>query len=105
MTISNPIAWNSPRGDLIKRIYWHCAIMETCLYLELGLSLTGVLGLEEHVGMPSFNSPFCEADHQGNQYSHFEAYYASQVALRRLCANLHNNIHECKFFIAYEPII
>ncbi|KAL3423713.1 hypothetical protein PVAG01_05460 [Phlyctema vagabunda] len=24
-----PIDWNSLRGDLIKRAYWHCAIMET----------------------------------------------------------------------------
>jgi hypothetical protein len=26
---SKPIDWNSPRGDLIKRVYWHCATIET----------------------------------------------------------------------------
>jgi hypothetical protein len=90
----NPVDWNSPRGDLIKRAYWHCAIMEMGLYVELDLPGTGIIGLEDRVGIPGFNSPFCEADHRGNQSSHFEAYYASQVALRRLCANLHNSIND-----------
>ena len=70
--------------------------METCLYLELDLPLTSVLGLEADVGMPSFNAPLCDADNQGNQYSHFEAHYASQVALHSLCVNLHNTIRECE---------
>jgi hypothetical protein len=67
------------------------------LHLELDLPLTGIIGLEDRVGIPSFNSPFCEADHLGNQSSHFEAHYASQVALRRLCANLHHSINDCKY--------
>jgi hypothetical protein len=58
--------------------------------------LTGISALQDRVGIPSFNTPFCEADHRGNQSSHFEAHYASQIALRRLCANMHNNIYECK---------
>ncbi|KAI9745485.1 MAG: hypothetical protein M1818_001019 [Claussenomyces sp. TS43310] len=64
------------------------------LHLELDLPLTGIVGLEDRVGLPSFDSPFCEADHRGNQYSHFEAHFASQIALRRLCANLHSNIND-----------
>lgn len=88
-----PIDWDSQRGDLIKRAYWHCAIMETGLHLELDLPLTGVISLEDKVPLPSFNTPFCEADHNGNLASHFEAHFASQIALRRLCANLHNNIN------------
>lgn len=90
----NSIDWNSPKGDLVKRVYWHCAIMETGLYLELDLTPTGIISLEDRVGFPSFNAAFCESDHQGNQSSHFEAHYASQVALRRLCANLHRNIYD-----------
>ena len=100
---SNPPDWNSPRGDLIKRAYWHCVIMESALHTELDLPLTGIIGLEDRVGIPSFNTPFCEADHRGNQSSHFEAHYASQVALRRLCSNLHNNIYECKFYALHVP--
>lgn len=73
------------------------------LYLELDVPLTGISALQERVGIPSFNTPFCEADHRGNQSSHFEAHYASQIALRRLCANMHNNIYECKLNVALDP--
>jgi hypothetical protein len=67
------------------------------LHLELDLPLTGITGLADRVGIPSFSSPLCEADHRGNQSSHFEAHYASQVALRRLCADLHQNMYDyCK---------
>ncbi|KUJ22379.1 uncharacterized protein LY89DRAFT_575731 [Mollisia scopiformis] len=90
----NPIDWSTPRGDIIKRAYWHCVIMETALQYELDLAPTGIAGLEDRVGMPSFNSPFCEADHRGNQSSHFEAHYASQIALRRLCAEIHNSLYD-----------
>jgi hypothetical protein len=65
------------------------------LYIELDVPLTGISALQDSVGIPSFNTPFCEADHRGNQSSHFEAHYASQIALRRLCANMHNIIYEC----------
>jgi len=67
------------------------------LHLELDLPPTGITGLADQVGIPGFNSPLCEADHRGNQSSHFEAHYASQVALRRLCADLHRKINDyCK---------
>jgi hypothetical protein len=87
----SPINSNSLRGDLIKRAYWHCAIVETDLYHELGLPVTGITELEDQVGIPSFNTPFCEADHRGNLSSHFYTYYASQVALWRLCNNRNDN--------------
>ena len=90
----SPIDSNSPRGDLIKRAYWHCAIIETGLSLELDLPVTGIIRLQDRVGIASFNTPFCTADYRGNLSSHFEAFYASQVALWRLCAKLHNNIND-----------
>lgn len=96
---SNPIDWSTPRGDIIKRAYWHCVIMETALQYELDLASTGIARLEDRVGMPSFNSPFCEADHRGNQSSHFEAHYASQIALRRLCAEIHNSLYDGKCIV------
>ena len=95
IVFSNPIDWSSLRGEQIKKAFWHCVIMETSLHLELDLPLTGIIGLEDRVGIPSFDSPFCEADHHGNQSSHFEAHFASTLALRRLCANLNSNINDC----------
>lgn len=89
------------RGDIIKRNYWHCVIMETSMRNELDLPLSGLVALEGHVGLPAFTAPFCEADHNGNQSSHFEAHYASQLALRRLCADLHNHIYDCRCFYCF----
>ncbi|RDL36606.1 Uncharacterized protein BP5553_05958 [Venustampulla echinocandica] len=93
-TMCNTIDWDSPRGHLTKRAYWHCVLMETGLHLELDLPLTGIIALEESIGLPTFNGPFCEADDRGNQSSHFHAHYASQIALRQLCAELHDNIND-----------
>lgn len=64
--------------------------------MELDIPYTGIIHLESLVGIPSFNAPFCDQDHQGNLVSHFEAHYASQVALRRTCVELHNAINDCK---------
>ncbi|KAK2626520.1 hypothetical protein QTJ16_003695 [Diplocarpon rosae] len=90
----NVIDWATPKGDLIRRSVWHCIIMETALHMELDLPLTGILDIGDRVGMPSFNTPFCESDHLGNQATNFEAHYASSLALRRLCAGLNANIHD-----------
>lgn len=74
------------------------------LHLELDLPLTGIVGLEDRVDKPlTFDSPFCEQDDIANQKSHFELYYASQVALWRICANLHNNINDCKKGLPQNP--
>lgn len=68
----------------------------SALNLELDLPLTGITELEDRVVIPSFNAPFCAADREANQASYFESHYASQLALRRLCANFHNSINNCK---------
>ncbi|PQE04635.1 hypothetical protein CJF30_00004406 [Rutstroemia sp. NJR-2017a BBW] len=89
---SNKIDWHTAKGDLIKRAYWHCMIMETGLHLELDLPYSTLPDLEDRVGLPTFNTPFCDADHRANQQSHWEMHYASELALRRICANVHDNI-------------
>ncbi|TVY37943.1 hypothetical protein LSUB1_G003152 [Lachnellula subtilissima] len=91
---SNTIDWGSSKGDLIKRAYWHCALMETTLHLELDLPLTGILSLEHNVGLPAFKQPFCEADDRANKTSNFESHYSSLLALTRFCANLHVDMNK-----------
>lgn len=71
---SNVLDFDTPKGDLMRRAVWHCIIMETSLHMELDLPLTGIIGLGDRVGMPSFNVPFCEADHVGNQATNFGMY-------------------------------
>ncbi|PVH88250.1 hypothetical protein DL98DRAFT_544144 [Cadophora sp. DSE1049] len=91
---ANVLDFDTPRGDLMRRAVWHCIIMETSLHLELDLPLTGIVELGDRVGMPSFNVPFCEADHIGNQATNFEAHFASALALRRLCASVNAQIYD-----------
>ncbi|TVY40986.1 hypothetical protein LOCC1_G003568 [Lachnellula occidentalis] len=94
MITCNAIDWDSPKGDLIKRAYWHCVLMETTLHLELDLPLTGIVNLEHQVGLPTFVKPFCEGDDRANNISNFESHYTSLLALTRVCANLHVDINK-----------
>lgn len=90
---SNPGELTSPRADLIRRLFWHCSIMETCLNLELNLPLTGLDKLEDLVGLPDFSSgSFSEEDYIGNQASYFQEHFASQIVLRRLSVEFHTTL-------------
>lgn len=91
---SNPSELSSPRGDLIRRVFWHCSIMETCLNLEFGFALTGLEKLEAVVGLPDFSGPFSDEDYIGNQESHFQEHFASQIILRRLLVDFHNVLNQ-----------
>ncbi|KAM7193471.1 hypothetical protein V8F20_008374 [Naviculisporaceae sp. PSN 640] len=86
---SNPSELSSPRADLIRRAFWHCSIMETCLNLELGFPLTGLEKMESLVGLPDFSGPFCEEDYAANQESHYQEHFASQIVLRRILVEFH----------------
>lgn len=77
------------KGDLIRRAYWHCLIMETYLHMEFGLPLTGLEKLDDIVGHPDFSGPTTSDDFVGNQTSHFQEHFASQIILRRLSSNFH----------------
>lgn len=81
MFSSNSIDYDTQRGDLIRRALWHCIIMETSLHLELDLQPSGIVRLGEEVGMPSFNTPFCEADHRANQSTNFGKLLYSELAV------------------------
>ncbi|KAK3330785.1 hypothetical protein B0H66DRAFT_74729 [Apodospora peruviana] len=86
---SNPGELSSPRVDLVRRAFWHCSIMETCLNLELGFPLTGLEKMENVVGLPDFAGPYSEDDYITNQESHFQEHFASQIVLRRLLVDFH----------------
>ncbi|KAI1872601.1 hypothetical protein JX265_005481 [Neoarthrinium moseri] len=87
---SNPGELVSIRADLIRRLFWHCLITETCLNLEFNMPLTGLHHLEEIVGLPDFSAgAFSEEDYISNQASHFQEHFASQIVLRRLSVEFH----------------
>ncbi|KAF5656108.1 acetate regulatory DNA binding protein [Fusarium heterosporum] len=87
---SKPNELHGPRTDLIKRIFWHCSIMETCFHMEFRLPLTGLEKFEEAIGLPDFSGPMTDDDYICNQASHFHEHFASQIVLRRLSINFHS---------------
>ncbi|KAI1459356.1 hypothetical protein F4805DRAFT_78538 [Annulohypoxylon moriforme] len=89
---SNPEELTTHRGDLVRRAFWHCSIMETCLNMELNIPQTGLNKLEPLVGLPDFSGSFSEEDYIGNQASHFQEHFASQIVLRRLSVEFHTTL-------------
>ncbi|KAB5530349.1 hypothetical protein GE09DRAFT_389426 [Coniochaeta sp. 2T2.1] len=87
-----PAELQSPRGDLIRRAFWHCSMMETCITLELGMPTTGLERLEQIVRLPDFSSSFAEEDYIENQSTRFQEHFASQIVLRRLMMDFHNQL-------------
>ncbi|KAJ4259445.1 Zn(2)-C6 fungal-type domain-containing protein [Fusarium falciforme] len=89
---SKPNELHGPRADLIKRIFWHCSIMETCFHMEFGLPLTGLEKLDDGIGLPDFSGPITDDDYIGNQATHFQEHFASHIVLRRLSASFHSTL-------------
>lgn len=106
---SKPNELHGPHGDMIRRIFWHCLIMETyetptwgfffgrlanvCnshFHMEFELPLTGLEKLDDSIGLPDFSGPFTSEDYMTNQTMHFQEHFASQIALRRLSASFHS---------------
>lgn len=89
---SKPSELTSTRADLLRRAYWYCSITETCFHMELGLPLTGLEKLEDLVGWPDFSGNYTQDDYLGNQASHFQEHFASQIVLQRLSKEFHDNL-------------
>lgn len=83
---SNPGELTSTQGDIVRRAFWHCSIIETCFNLESGLPMSGLDKYETLVRVPDFGGPVLQEDHT----SHFQEHFASQIALRRLSADFNN---------------
>jgi hypothetical protein len=57
--------------------------------MELGLPRTGLDKFESLVKVPDFSGTFSRDDYVGNQTSHFQQHFASQILLRRLIVSFH----------------
>lgn len=75
--------------DLLRRVFWHCSLMETFLGLEVELPTTGLNKYESQVPVPDFSGGFSAEDHVANETSHFQEHFASQIVLRRLATDFH----------------
>ncbi|KAK4168735.1 hypothetical protein QBC43DRAFT_341396 [Cladorrhinum sp. PSN259] len=83
---SDSRALSSSNANLLRRIFWYCSIMETCLNLELGFPLLGLQKYEDLV---------CKDPALGD---HEEPIileqFASQIALRRILVNFHETLSQ-----------
>ncbi|KAK6958047.1 hypothetical protein Daesc_000840 [Daldinia eschscholtzii] len=66
--------------------------LAACLNMELNIPRTGLDKLESLVGLPDFSGSFSEEDYIGNQASHFQEHFASQIVLRRLSVEFHTTL-------------
>jgi hypothetical protein len=78
-------------------------MQRSALRLELDLPLTPAQPVEESVDLPTFISPFCEADHRSSEVTHFEKHYEAQLALHHLCTSLYNGVNDCKLLFSIMP--
>ncbi|KAL1871061.1 hypothetical protein VTK73DRAFT_2257 [Phialemonium thermophilum] len=70
------------------------ALITRSVHLELGFPLTGLEKFEPIVGLPDFSGPFNRDDYLGNESSHFQEHFASQIVLRRLLVDFHNTLSQ-----------
>jgi hypothetical protein len=50
---------------------------------------TGLEKMEQIVGLPDFSESLAEEDYAGNQSTHFQEHFATQIVLRRLMMDFH----------------
>lgn len=85
-------------GDMIKRVYWICFLVEENYHIHLGLPRTGIHLLEHKVPLPRFyEHEGFQRDSRGSKgRSHDKHYFLAMIALWRLYSKIHAIIvHEC----------
>ncbi|KAK3996351.1 hypothetical protein QBC44DRAFT_317690 [Cladorrhinum sp. PSN332] len=85
---SDPRALSGPKATLLRRVFWHCSIMETCLNLELGFPLPNLQRLEDLVN---------EEQELGVEEGQMLLHFYSQIALRRVLVEFHNKLSQTPF--------
>ncbi|EKG18335.1 hypothetical protein MPH_04417 [Macrophomina phaseolina MS6] len=84
-----PIDWFTERGNLVKRLYWTCNLIENWYHFDLDLPRTAMCDHEDEVPLPGeLLGQSTEEDQQ--TVMHFLA----MIALRRLVTRVHKTIFE-----------
>ncbi|KAF2144101.1 uncharacterized protein K452DRAFT_285324 [Aplosporella prunicola CBS 121167] len=93
-----PVEWSSKRGNLLKRVYWTCNLIESWYHFELDLPQTGICDHEDDVPLPGeILGPSAVEDQ--STVMHFLAI----IALRRLVTRVHKTIFEATNSTAESP--
>ncbi|KAK4231456.1 hypothetical protein QBC38DRAFT_465745 [Podospora fimiseda] len=82
---SDPKILSGPHATLLRRVFWHCSIMETCLNLELGFPLPNLQRFEEVI---------TQEQDLGTEDGHMLLHFYSQIALRRVLVDFHNKLSQ-----------
>ncbi|KAF5023318.1 hypothetical protein F66182_4626 [Fusarium sp. NRRL 66182] len=82
--------WSSGRLDKANILALFYYGNDSCFHMEFGLPFTGLEKLEEAIGLPDFSGPITDEDYIGNQATHFQEHFASQIVLRRLSVSFHS---------------
>ncbi|TKA51528.1 hypothetical protein B0A49_12065, partial [Cryomyces minteri] len=89
-----PLDWNSHRGDLVKRAFWSCNLIENWYHLDLDLPQTGICEHEDHVPLPTFVGPYNTVENLSDEQSHFQYHFLAIIAIRRLITRIHHTIFD-----------
>ncbi|KAH7328909.1 hypothetical protein B0I35DRAFT_507291 [Stachybotrys elegans] len=86
---SKPNELQGPNADLIRRVFWHCYMMEaSSSSSEYQVNLAALERLSDVVGLPTFPEPLTPEDYVGNQSSHFQDHFTSRVVLHQLSRSI-----------------
>ncbi|KAF2086496.1 hypothetical protein K490DRAFT_44350 [Saccharata proteae CBS 121410] len=84
-----PIDWYNHQGNLLKRVYWTCNLIENWYHFDLDLPRTGICEHEDEVPL----SGALKADPSAGE-QHTLMCFLATIALRRLVTRVHNTIFE-----------
>ncbi|TID15171.1 Polyubiquitin [Venturia nashicola] len=80
------VDWNSPRGHLIRRMYWTCNLLESWYHIDLDLPKTGIADHADSVPLPGEQ---VQSKDEGPQMQ-----FLAMISLLRLITRTHDTLFE-----------
>ncbi|KIW05422.1 uncharacterized protein PV09_03932 [Verruconis gallopava] len=90
LTCSDPIDFDTWKGDMESRVFWCCLMYETILVQELGVPKSGLADFEASVPLPKFK-PFKSPDSEDNDDAFFHYHFLAQAANRIMLTRIANS--------------
>ncbi|KAI9659288.1 MAG: hypothetical protein M1821_001546 [Bathelium mastoideum] len=87
------IDWNSHHGDLVRRNYWTCNLIENWYHLDLDLPQTGINDLEAEVALPYLGDQYRNENPDEERF-HVQLPFLAMIAIRQLTTSAHAAIFD-----------
>ncbi|KAJ9634781.1 hypothetical protein H2199_008830 [Coniosporium tulheliwenetii] len=96
--LKRPIEWTSHNGDMIKRAYWVCNIIEGWYHVDLDLPQTGISEYQDDIPLPLFpEQPEHKVDYEPSPFkdkrTHYQYNFLGMIAIRRLIDRINNELY------------